>query len=107
MHLQNDAGIYFGVVVFFLEFSFSHHTYTSYMVTITVIASYFSFNLMAIVCVIANLKMPFRKFPNLRVYQANFPNLKGPRAPSQNCQKNPWCVFILRKALSIKSFWMD
>ena len=31
--------------------------------------------------------MPFKKFPNLRVYRANFPNLKGPRAPSQNCQK--------------------
>ena len=24
------------------------------------------------------------------VYRANFPNLKGPRAPSQNCKKNPW-----------------
>ena len=29
--------------------------------------------------------MPFRKFHNLRVYRANFLNLKGPRAPSQNC----------------------
>ena len=28
-----------------------------------------------------------RKFPNLVVYRANFPNLKGPRAPSQNCKK--------------------
>ena len=26
---------------------------------------------------------------NLVVYRANFPNLKGPRAPSQNCQKIP------------------
>ena len=24
------------------------------------------------------------------VYHTNFPNLKGPRAPSQNCKKNPW-----------------
>ena len=26
----------------------------------------------------------------MTVYDSNFPNLKGPRAPSQNCQKNPW-----------------
>ena len=32
--------------------------------------------------------MHFNKFPNLGVYHANFPNLKGPRAPSQNCKKN-------------------
>ena len=74
----------------FLVFLFSHHTYTIYMVT-----HLFSFNLMAIVCVIANLflnspKMPlllFRKIPNLVVYRPNFPNLNGPKAPSQNCKK--------------------
>ena len=27
------------------------------------------------------------KFPNLGVYPATFPNLKGPRAPSQYCKK--------------------
>ena len=27
------------------------------------------------------------KIPNLGVYSTNFPNLKGPRAPSQNCKK--------------------
>ena len=29
------------------------------------------------------------------VYHANFPNLKGPRAPSQNCKKNP-CVSLTK-----------
>ena len=33
----------------------------------------------------------FRKISNSAVYRANFPNLKGPRAPSQNCKKNPCC----------------
>ena len=55
----------------------------------------FSFNLMAIVCVIANLLLltkndiilHYKKFPNLGVCHANFPNLKGPRVPSQNCKK--------------------
>ena len=52
---------------------------------------------MAKVCVIAILFLIdrkchyclFKKFPNLVVYRANFPNLKGPTAPSQNCQKIP------------------
>ena len=29
----------------------------------------------------------YNKFPNLGVYPTNFPNLKGPRAPSQTCKK--------------------
>ena len=29
------------------------------------------------------------KFPNLGVYHANFPNLKGPRVPSKNWKKIP------------------
>ena len=29
-------------------------------------------------------------FQKFRVYVANFPNQKGSRAPSKNCQKNPW-----------------
>ena len=42
----------------------------------------------------------FRKFPKIVVYRANFPNLKGPRAPSQNCKKNPCtpiCDILLSK----------
>ena len=35
----------------------------------------------------------YNKFPNLGVYRANFPNLREPRAPSQNCKKIP--VFSL------------
>ena len=31
----------------------------------------------------------YNKVSNLGVYRANFPNLKGPRAPSQNCNKFP------------------
>ena len=31
----------------------------------------------------------YNKFPNLGVYSATFPNLKGPRAPSQKCKKIP------------------
>ena len=54
----------------------SINTHTSYMVT-------FSFNLMAIVCVIANLFLytkndiivHYNKFPNLGVCRASFPNL--------------------------------
>ena len=53
---------------------------------------------MAIVCVIADLFyidkkdiiLHYNKFPNLGVCHANFPNLKGPRVPSQNCKKIPW-----------------
>ena len=56
---------------------------------------------MAIVSVMANYNFFFfllienaiivhyKKFPNIEVYHANFPNLKGPRAPSQNCRKKP------------------
>ena len=79
---------------FFLKIAIfiqSTHT-TSYMVT-------FSFNLMAIVCVIANLFVflltkneiivHYNKFPKLGVYHTTFPILKGPRAPSRNCKKNP------------------
>ena len=65
----------------------SVNTQTNYMVM-------FSFNVMAIVCVIAYLFFIDHKlqivhyniFPNLGVYDATFPNLKGPRAPSQNCK---------------------
>ena len=47
------------------------------------------------VCVIANLLLltkndiivHYDRFLNLGVYHANFPNLKGPRLPSQNCKK--------------------
>ena len=52
------------------------------------------------VCVIANLFFRLtenvvivhynNKFPNSGVYHVNFPNLKGPRAHSQNCKKNPF-----------------
>ena len=31
--------------------------------------------------------MHYNKFPNLAVYHANFPNLKGPRAPSKKLKK--------------------
>ena len=52
----------------------------------------FSFDLIAIVCVIANLFLltkndiivHYNKFPNLGVYHATFLNLKGPKPPSQN-----------------------
>ena len=72
---------------FFEDWDFhSFSTHTSYMVTF--------FNLMAIVCVIANLFfywpiVHYNKFPNLGVFHATFPNLKGPRATSQNWKKNP------------------
>ena len=62
---------------------------------------------MAKVCVVANLFfsltkndiiLHYNKFPNLMVYYANFPSLKGPRVPSQ-IAKNPAiclsiCLFI-------------
>ena len=38
----------------------------------------------------------YNKFPNLGVYHAKFPNLKGPRAPSHNCQKIPWMKFRIK-----------
>ena len=78
-------------VLFFFRLEFhSVSMHRHYMVT-------FSFNLMAIECVIANyffllltkndIIVHYIKFPNLGVCHANFPNLKGPRAPSQNCKK--------------------
>ena len=58
---------------------------------------------LAIVCVIANYILEhYNKFPNLRVCNANFPNLKGPRAPSQNCKKNPWYNLIKKHFGGIK-----
>ena len=77
------------ILFFFGKFGFSfiHHTHKQS----TTIASYFSFNfLMAKVCAIANMFLLTKndiivhnnKFLNLRVYHTNFPNLKGPRAPS-------------------------
>ena len=51
---------------------------------------------MAIVCVIANfffidqndlIIVHYNKFTNLGVFRTNFPDLKGPRIPSQNCKK--------------------
>ena len=70
---------------FLVEWDF-HSVNTSFMVT-------FSFNLKAI-CVMARfflstkteIIMHYNKFPNLGVCQANFPNLKGPSTPSQNCK---------------------
>ena len=55
----------------------------------------FSFNLMAIICVIANLFVFLLTKNDIIEYYNKFPNLgscnlKGPRAPSQNCKKNPW-----------------
>ena len=58
---------------------------------------------MATVCVIANLFLltkndiilHYNTFPHLGVCNAKFPNLKGPRAPSQNCTKNPWMITIV------------
>ena len=92
---------------FFFRFIFSHNTHTSYMVT-----SYFYFNLMAkVLGVITNLFflltkndiiVHYNKFPNLGVYDANFPNLKGPGAPSQNCKKNP-CMMLHEFYLSYMS----
>ena len=93
------------IIIVFLKigiFIQSTHTQATWRYS-TTIASYFSFNLMAIVCVIANLFLIDQKchncvqnkFPNLRVYHAHFPNLKGPRAPSQNCKKIPAHFFGL------------
>ena len=67
----------------------------------------FSFNLMA--HVVANLFIfPTKndivvhnnKLPNLGVYHTTFSNLKGPRAPSQNCKENEEieenaCIFLV------------
>ena len=36
----------------------------------------------------------YNKFPNLEVCQANFPILKGPRAPSRNCKKKSMNVIL-------------
>ena len=35
------------------------------------------------------------KISQIQGYVANFPNWKGPRAPSQNCQKNPWLFCLI------------
>ena len=40
---------------------------------------------------------------NLVVYRTKFPNLKGPRTPSQNCQKNPCLVFSIRDSIIVCS----
>ena len=56
-----------------------------------------SFNLKAIVCLIDHLFLltkndiivHYNKFSNLGVYRATFPDLKGPRAPPQNCKNIP------------------
>ena len=54
---------------------------------------------MAIACVIVNLFlltkkdiiMHYNKFPNLGVYRATFPNLKGPKAlPKIAKKQQPW-----------------
>ena len=38
------------------------------------------------------------KISQIQGYVANFPNWKGPRAPSQNCQKNPcWAMWFRRR----------
>ena len=71
----------------------------------------FSFNLMAIVCVIANLIFLLskndlivicHKFPILGICHSNFPNLKGPRAPSQHCKKSLFQLKSNKKAEHIK-----
>ena len=57
-------------------------------------------------CVIANLFFLFtkndiivhyNKIPNLGVCCTNFPNLTGPRTPSQNCKKNPCFVIFFNE----------
>ena len=75
---------------YFEDWNFhSVSTHKSYMVMS-------SFILMARVCVIANFLLTKNdiivhnnKFPNLGVYPATFPNMKGPRAPFQICKKIP------------------
>ena len=42
--------------------------------------------------------MHYNKFPNLGVCQAKYPNLKDPRAPSQNCKKIPASLLLLLSA---------
>ena len=83
------------IFFFFEDWDFhSVNTHTSYMVI-------FSFNLMAILCVIADFFLlnqndiieNYNKFPNLGVYHANFSNLKGPRAGLPKLAKKipVWC----------------
>ena len=43
----------------------------------------------------------YNKFPNSGVFGANFPNLKGPRTPSQNCKKIPVRIYYLSLAMQI------
>ena len=45
----------------------------------------------------------YNKFPNLGVYHANFHNLKGPRAPSQNRKKIPVMLYLLSDNLYTSS----
>ena len=80
-------------MIYILEFSFSNHTHKLHddnlLPTHLIISP--SIFWIAKVCVIADFFYLFvhcTKFPNLGVYHANFPNLKGPRAPSQNCKKS-------------------
>ena len=47
--------------------------------------------------------MHYNKFPNLEVYHANFPNLKGPRPPSQNWKKIPGIFKIAKFCFYIAS----
>ena len=74
----------FPISFFFLEFSFSPHTHKLHGENLLSLHLEFSFNIMAIVCVIV-YKSVFKltenavivcleKFPNLVVYRANFPS---------------------------------
>ena len=44
----------------------------------------------------------FRKFPKIVVYRANFPNLKGPRAPSQNCKKKSLSLYTKKDIYKVE-----
>ena len=66
-----------------------------------------------IVCVIANLFLLTKndmfvhhnKCPNLGVCHTNFPNLKGPRAPYQNCKNIPARLFWIFPGCTV--FFVD
>ena len=81
----------------------------------------FSFNLMETACVVAefvflltknDIIVHYNKFPNLGVYHATFPNLKGPRAPSRNCKKNPCgllhinVILVLSSSVRVRELFM-
>ena len=83
----------------------SINTHTSYLVT-------FSFNLMETACVVAEfvflltkneIIVHYNKFPNLGVYHATFPNLKGPRGPFPKLQKNPCGLLHINVRLALSS----